>query len=65
MPTITPSVATRARRLLKAAERRLAELEHPSGYKATHFGALLRREALDRVREALALLTDDGTNDRL
>jgi hypothetical protein len=54
---VDPTVAMRARRLLMAAQRRLAELEHPNGYKATHFGALLRREALDRIREALALLT--------
>ena len=53
---VEPSLATRARRLLDAAGRRLAALEHPSGYQATHFGALLRREALDRIREALALL---------
>lgn len=55
---IDPVVATECRRLLAAAMRRLASLEHPSGYRATHEGEILLREALLRIRQALAQLTD-------
>jgi hypothetical protein len=56
---VDPAIARTARCLLEAAGRRLAQLESPSGFAATKYGALLRREALDRMREAIRLLTEE------
>ena len=53
---IQPAQATEARRLLRAACRRLEHLEHPSGYEAHHYGRELLEEAKQLIAAASEIL---------
>ena len=53
---IHPSTARAVRLMLEAAGRRLASLEQPSGYRATHDGLSLLAEARRFVAEAAKVL---------